>query len=280
MRARGAGRTARAGLAAALAGGALVALACLPQATPSARLTVPSATRPVGSQPSSAAAGSPSRAGKVPLEVASAQTAGAALPSASGKPTSAPTTGGTSGSTSGSDGGGTGSLAHSAGRRSAGGGVFLPQGSCAAHPSSGSWVQVSCDSADALARVLARYPGGGPRSASCPSGTDYALSLSTVWSDGRSEPDGTACLRNLRPPHPSDPGQGGGLDIVVGDCLYSTGGSGVRETACDGSGGVQPQYRVIAVVPLGQLLCPLLTQLLITIQNPGQPQQTACAIRL
>ncbi|MFC5666527.1 hypothetical protein ACFP3U_26610 [Kitasatospora misakiensis] len=57
-----------------------------------------------------------------------------------------------------------------------------------------------------------------------------------------------ACLRNLKAPHPGDPGMGGGPRIIVGDCVYRAkvpvGKPITRETACDATGAKAPEYRV------------------------------------
>jgi hypothetical protein len=70
------------------------------------------------------------------------------------------------------------------------------------------------DCAAASGRVLAigvRASGAEPR---CPADTDEFASIT----HGR-----TACVRNLRAPHPGDPGQGGGV-LRAGDCVVLRGG--------------------------------------------------------
>lgn len=261
-------------LAAALVGGALFALSCLPQPAPATRTALPSASR-MSPRPSTSPDGTPAaRIGNGPLRTGlPAAPSGTALATASAVPGDEPTV-----SASASGGATTAAVLGGSRQRTARGDQeFLPLDSCAAR-TSGDWSQVACDSSGALARVIDRFPAGS--GSACPADTDYALAVSTIWSGGGTVADGTACLRTLRAPHPSDPGRGGGIGIVVGDCLYGTGGTAVRETACDGSTGAAPQYRVIAIVPLAQLLCPLTTDLLITIQNPGEPKQNACAVKL
>jgi hypothetical protein len=54
-------------------------------------------------------------------------------------------------------------------------------------------------------------------------------------------------MRNLDPPHPGDPGAGGGPRTVTGDCVYTSREGEVRETACNGSGKHKPQYRIVSV---------------------------------
>ncbi|MCZ9346123.1 hypothetical protein NGM37_51245, partial [Streptomyces sp. TRM76130] len=61
-------------------------------------------------------------------------------------------------------------------------------------------------------------------------------------------PRGYACMRNLQPPHPGDPGSGGGPRTIVGDCVYEAGDGQVRETPCAGTGERAPQYKVVDAV--------------------------------
>lgn len=56
----------------------------------------------------------------------------------------------------------------------------------------------------------------------------------------------TWCLRNLQPPHPGDPGVGGG-QLLVGDCFNIAAGGEIGEVACDGSGTAAPENRLLAV---------------------------------
>ncbi|MHA6760121.1 hypothetical protein [Streptacidiphilus sp. PAMC 29251] len=160
--------------------------------------------------------------------------------------------------------------------------VFLPLGSCAAADpaaGAGAYQQVGCAGGDAVAKVVGRLPVGASV-ASCPAGTDLALQLSSTTGNGTAAlPSGIACLRNLRAPHPGDPGGGGGVGIVPGDCLRGAGGSSVQETACDGTGPHAPDYRVNRLVANARD-CPAGTNAYITVHNPGAPEQTACAVRL
>ncbi|MEU4210531.1 hypothetical protein AB0F13_11160 [Streptomyces sp. NPDC026206] len=126
------------------------------------------------------------------------------------------------------------------------GATFLGRGSCAGRggPDFG---EVDCASEQATASVLARYYGprsGGPR---CPGTTDFVLHITAVntgTSESASAPEGYACMRNLRPPHPGDPGRGGGPLTVTGDCVYTERRGVVKETACEGSRGRAPEFRV------------------------------------
>ncbi|WP_249374974.1 hypothetical protein [Streptomyces sp. I05A-00742] len=155
---------------------------------------------------------------------------------------------------------------------------FLGRGSCADRGP--GYDEVDCAGARAAARVLARWNGpqaSGPR---CPSLTDFVLHLSAVdtgSSEEESAPEGYACMRNLRPPHPGDPGRGGGPLTVVGDCVRTTARPGVvKETACDGSRPEAPEYEVTheAATRAG---CPAGTDLYVQLGG-GAP--VGCARRL
>ena len=89
-----------------------------------------------------------------------------------------------------------------------------------------SFTEVPCTSERAAARVspatTARRADGPP----CPATTDFVLHIS----EQRPPPTRTATGRCRRatpvcaicePPHPGDPGGGGGPRTVVGDCVYS-----------------------------------------------------------
>ncbi|MEY9968659.1 hypothetical protein ABIA33_006743 [Streptacidiphilus sp. MAP12-16] len=168
----------------------------------------------------------------------------------------------------------------------AGTSTFFPVGACAGHrpgTADGVYQQVPCTDSGALAIVVKRMAVGAS-AVSCPSGTDFVLDLSTVHKTSGSahqdrRPAGIACLRNLRPPHPGDPGGGGGIDIVVGDCMYGSGSGVVQETACDGSGAHPPVYLIVALVARDRD-CPPGTAVFITVHNPGFPVQIACALAL
>jgi hypothetical protein len=132
------------------------------------------------------------------------------------------------------------------------GAVFLAVGECSSFGTT-SFTEVPCSGERAAARVVARHDGtvrDGPR---CPATTDFVLHISEQRpasdEDGDGAvPQGYACMRNLQPPHPGDPGGGGGPRTIVGDCVYSSGDGQVRETACDGEGEREPQYKVVRAV--------------------------------
>ncbi|MBB6075786.1 hypothetical protein [Streptomyces paradoxus] len=132
------------------------------------------------------------------------------------------------------------------------GAVFLAVGECSSFGTT-SFTEVPCSGERAAARVVARHDGtvrDGPR---CPATTDFVLHISEQRpasdEDGDGAvPQGYACMRNLQPPHPGDPGGGGGPRTIVGDCVYGSGNGQVRETACDGEGERKPQYKVTQAV--------------------------------
>ncbi|MEV5505222.1 hypothetical protein [Streptomyces orinoci] len=159
--------------------------------------------------------------------------------------------------------------------------VYLARGSCAG-PAPGH-SQLDCADPRAVARVLARYNGpreSGPR---CPEDTDFVLRLAPVnagSSEELSAPEGYACMRALHPPHPGDPGMGGGPLTVVGDCVYAERRGEtqeeVKETACDGSQAHAPEYRIAAAARTRDS-CPKDTDLYVQIGG-GTP--IGCARRL
>jgi hypothetical protein len=112
-----------------------------------------------------------------------------------------------------------------------------------------AWREVACDDPGALASVTkVEFGGAGVAGAlaepDCPAGTDHALRATDLPGVRFT----FACARNLKPPHPGDPGEGGGPDIVVGDCVYSQSNlAKVEEVRCDGAGGSRPTHRVTLV---------------------------------
>lgn len=156
--------------------------------------------------------------------------------------------------------------------------TYLDQGACAGPGP--AFPELGCTDRRAVARVLARHNGpeeGGPL---CPETTDFVLHLAAVnrgTSERDSAPEGYACLRNLRPPHPGDPGMGGGPRTVVGDCVYGTERPGVvKKTACDGSLPHAPEYRITDKA-LTREDCPASTDLYVQI---GGEAPIGCARRL
>ncbi|MDH6623588.1 hypothetical protein M2271_001375 [Streptomyces sp. LBL] len=160
------------------------------------------------------------------------------------------------------------------------GAVFLAVDECSSFGTT-RFTEVPCTGERAAARVVARHDstaGDGPL---CPATTDFVLHISeqspATDEDGDdSVPQGYACMRNLEPPHPGDPGAGGGPRTIVGDCVYSLGDGGdgqVRETACDGTGEKKPQYKVEKAVA-DRAECPLSTALYVQL---GGERPVGCA---
>ena len=155
--------------------------------------------------------------------------------------------------------------------------VFLSIDECSSFGTT-SFTEVPCGSERAAARVIARYDGDIADGPSCPATTDFVLHISETGpaSDENGDgavPRGYACMRKLEPPHPGDPGGGGGPRTIVGDCVYSTGRGEVRETACDGKGEKRPEYRVTEAVGK-RFNCPTSTALYVQL---GGESPVGCA---
>ncbi|MCX4880955.1 hypothetical protein [Streptomyces sp. NBC_00847] len=150
------------------------------------------------------------------------------------------------------------------------GSVFLSVDECSSFGTT-SFTEVPCTSERAFARVVARHDGKVGEGPLCPATTDFVLHISEQSSssdedgDG-SVPQGYACMRDLEPPHPGDPGGGGGPRTIVGDCVYGSGNGQVRETACDGSGRKSPQYKVAKAVTK-RSRCPAGTALYVQLEG-------------
>lgn len=157
------------------------------------------------------------------------------------------------------------------------GAVFLAVDECSSFGRT-SFTEVSCAGERAAARVVARHDGtarDGPR---CPATTDFVLHISeqrpSADEDGDGAvPRGYACMRHLQPPHPGDPGGGGGPRTIVGDCVYDLGDGKVRETACDGSGRREPEFKVTKAVD-ARSECPASTALYVRL---GGTAPVGCA---
>ncbi|CAL9566149.1 hypothetical protein [Streptomyces sp. NPDC090994] len=185
----------------------------------------------------------------------------------------------TPGATTAADGrlgGGTAGAATTV-RPSGYGAVFLAVDECSSFGTT-SFTEVACASERAAARVVARHDGreeGGPP---CPATTDFVLHISEQRPSSDEDGDGAvprgyACMRNLQPPHPGDPGGGGGPRTIVGDCVYEAGGDEVRETACAGTGERAPQYKVVDAVT-DRARCPAATALYVRL---GGERPVGCA---
>lgn len=148
--------------------------------------------------------------------------------------------------------------------------VFLAVDECSSFGKT-SFTEVSCTSERAAARVVARFDGKPSDGPLCPGTTDFVLHISeqspATDEDGDGAvPQGYACMRNLTPPHPGDPGGGGGPRTIVGDCVYSSGDGQVRETACDGKGGKKPEHEVTKAVA-NRADCPMSTALYVQLRG-------------
>jgi hypothetical protein len=152
--------------------------------------------------------------------------------------------------------------------RPADGAGFLSVGECSSFGTT-SFTEVPCTSERAAARVIARHDGAPAGGTLCPATTDFVLHIRA-----RNSVRGYACMRDLEPPHPGDPGGGGGPRTIVGDCVYGSGGGQVRETACDGSGGKKPQYKVAEAVA-ERAECPADTALYVRLEGGGD--KVGCA---
>ncbi|GAA3747224.1 hypothetical protein GCM10022225_33750 [Plantactinospora mayteni] len=147
-----------------------------------------------------------------------------------------------------------------------------------------SWREVACDDAAAVASVISVDVGGlGMAGAlaepDCPAGTDHVVRVIRTQ-QGSAAGFTFACARNLKPPHPGDPGEGGGPGIVVGDCVSEPRLGPVEETRCDGTGERKPTHRITQMM-VGA--CPPGSDATFTIggQRSGAPdpssQRVACA---
>lgn len=171
-------------------------------------------------------------------------------------------------------------------RQSGYGTVFLGVDECSSFGTT-SFTEVPCASERAAARVVARHDGRVAQGPLCPPTTDFVLHISESRSssgesgesaededgDG-SVPQGYACMRKLQPPHPGDPGGGGGPRTIVGDCVYGAGRGEVRETACDGNGKHAPEYEVTTAVDT-KSRCPAATDLYVQL---GGDRPVGCAV--
>ncbi|MGW0552669.1 hypothetical protein ACWDZ6_00350 [Streptomyces sp. NPDC002926] len=157
--------------------------------------------------------------------------------------------------------------------------VFLGPGDCGSRGR--DFREVPCTSEKAAARVIARYGGRPSAGPACPVATDFVLHISesrpATDEDGDGEVgQGYACMRNLEPPHPGDPGGGGGPHTVVGDCVRNASNGQVKETACDGSGTRAPEFKVASAV-VHRSQCPPSTALYVQL---GGERPVGCARRV
>ncbi|MFG2684201.1 hypothetical protein [Streptomyces sp. NPDC048392] len=118
---------------------------------------------------------------------------------------------------------------------------------------------------------VAREDGRAGAGPPCPGMTDFVLHVGE-GGDG-AVPRGYACTRKLLPPHPGDPGGGGGPRTVVGDCVREVGGGRVCESACDGRGAHEPRFKVVETVAV-RSDCPASTRLYVRL---GGERPVGCA---
>ena len=120
--------------------------------------------------------------------------------------------------------------------------LYLDDNECAA-PDPGqkeAYLEVPCDDPRATAQVTLRLESGSATPFSdtvCAPNTDFVIDVPVslaLLEDHDPYGAGYACMRNLKPPHPGDPGGGGGPRIEVGDCVHSDGkqGGAIEEVAC------------------------------------------------
>jgi hypothetical protein len=125
----------------------------------------------------------------------------------------------------------------------------------------------ACSDPAAVGKVIAVVPGGfAPSAAPCPDPSDVVATSSFLQ---------TVCVRNLRGPHPGDPGQGGGV-LRPGDCVVDVDEYTMAldpEVAC---ADTHAAYRVLARVP-GAARCPSKTHKAIDLRGSSLPK--VCARR-
>jgi hypothetical protein len=89
---------------------------------------------------------------------------------------------------------------------------------------------ISCSDPRAIARVTAlgaHIPQNQPiEDSGCPDDSDMAVRTRTTGLGATSDSQ-VYCLRNVKAPHPGDPGGGGG-GLVVADCVYVASSNGAR----------------------------------------------------
>ncbi|MBQ0983567.1 hypothetical protein KBZ10_03280 [Streptomyces sp. F63] len=160
--------------------------------------------------------------------------------------------------------------------------VFLAEGECSTRGRQ-SFDEVPCGSERAVAKVLLRFHGGTEDGPVCPARTDFLLHITERpdgvgdTGDGGSDARrGYACMRNLEPPHPGDPGGGGGPRTIAGDCVRLTRKNEVREVSCAESAVPAPEFKVIKAVAK-RSACPTSTDLYVRL---GGDKPTGCARRL
>jgi hypothetical protein len=146
----------------------------------------------------------------------------------------------------------------------------------------GGLLQAGCEGAAATYEITAivEARGAGPY---CPAGTDVvADGAEGAVSGGEIDaPVSVWCLRNLAPPHPGDPGAGGG-ELVPDDCFVvgepsdaTRGTSQVAEVPC--TGGPAPQYRLRSTATRSED-CPAKGSTPIEVTSPQEVVLCAAAV--
>ncbi|MFD5629584.1 hypothetical protein [Streptomyces sp. NPDC127072] len=135
--------------------------------------------------------------------------------------------------------------------------VLMAEGDCygsVTGSAPGRVEEVACDDPDAIGKVLKRAEERTTQNTyiDCPGPTDDVLGISDAGGPELAGPRdyaqyvngvGYACVRNLRAPHPGDPG-GGGMEIRVGDCLWTSGPADqYEEVPCEGE--TLPDVRIV-----------------------------------
>lgn len=124
----------------------------------------------------------------------------------------------------------------------------------------GVYREVTCGDSQAVAKVAGRFHDGHAdpfEATSCPENSDFAIDVPAGLAALEGTPpsgEGYACMRNLRPPHPGDPGRGGGPGIRVGDCVSggSKDGDVITEAACRTKGQKDgATHKIIKIVEDG-----------------------------
>jgi hypothetical protein len=138
-------------------------------------------------------------------------------------------------------------------------------GACVAHGEGDEMKSADCGSSEAFGRIikLYRHKVIGFDELDCPADTDRFGRF------GRTESglsDMVGCIRNLAPPHPGDPGSGGGI-LRAGDCI--DGPILLKEVACS----VEASGHLVGLVATASN-CPPSTLDLIT-RNTG-PRPVLC----
>lgn len=138
------------------------------------------------------------------------------------------------------------------------------------------FLQAGCDHPDATVEIIEMVRTAGVESPPvCPPGTDLLVDGEqgpVVDGDIAAVPE-TWCLRNLEPPHPGDPGEGGG-ELVTEDCFVIAEDGEISEVACAGGGQSRPQHRLLAVAAAADE-CPAGTR--DPIELNSYPPRVLCA---